>query len=405
MRRDPERLDRIKQALSSSKLDALVCSLPMNVLMISGYWPVIGNSVAIATRDSACTLVVPADEKEIAKTSGCEDIHTFVPASLNYLGPAYRRLDDSFQKVGLELGLGRARIGYESGEASVPASYSAIHVYQGSLLDAIRKAWPDSTVVPADHLLAQLRGIKTPFEIEKIRTACKIAEHAFDKGREQIRSGITELAAAAIFRAPLSDLSKVENVQRADGYMRCMAGSNSALAGAAYARSRPIAIDIDDLVLVHCNSYADGYWTDITRTYCIEPLDSRKKLLYAAVFDARTAAFEQLRPGVAAAEVDRAARIALKQFGVDRYFIHSTGHGVGFGAISPTDLPRLHPRSPDVLEKGMVFNIEPAVYLPGYGGIRHCDTVAITEAGAELLTPFHSLLHDLRLAPEYYKAA
>jgi Xaa-Pro aminopeptidase len=53
----------------------------------------------------------------------------------------------------------------------------------------------------------------------------------------------------------------------------------------------------------------------------------------------------------------------------------------------------------------MVFNIEPAVYLPGYGGIRHCDTVAITEAGAELLTPFHSLLHDLRLAPEYYKAA
>jgi Xaa-Pro aminopeptidase len=184
-----------------------------------------------------------------------------------------------------------------------------------------------------------------------------------------------------------------------------MSGSNSALAGAAYARSRPRAIDFNDLVLVHCNSYADGYWTDITRTYCVEPPDSRKRSIYAAIFDARDAAFELLRPGIPAAKVDNAARVALKQYDLDRYFTHSTGHEVGFGAIGTNDLPRLHPRSPDILETGMVFNVEPAVYIPEYGGIRHCDMLALTETGAELLTPFHTSLQDLLLSPDYRKVA
>src|SRR5207248_1716785 len=124
-------------------------------------------------------LIVPADERDLAESSGCDDIHTFEPTSLNYVGPAYRRLADCFEKVGLELGLNRARIGYESGETSVPASYSSVHVYQDNLVDAIRQAWPNATVVPADELLAQLRQIKTPFEIQKIRLASQIAEHAF----------------------------------------------------------------------------------------------------------------------------------------------------------------------------------------------------------------------------------
>ena len=91
-----------------------------------------------------------------------------------------------------------------------------------------------------------------------------------------------------------------------------------------------------------------------------------------------------------AADVDAAARDVLKMRGFGPQFKHSTGHGVGFSAIDANAKPRLHPKSEDTLEAGMVFNVEPAIYFEGYGGMRHCDMVAVTDSGAEVLTPFQS---------------
>jgi Xaa-Pro dipeptidase len=95
--------------------------------------------------------------------------------------------------------------------------------------------------------------------------------------------------------------------------------------------------------------------------------------------------------------VDRAARDELDSRGLGRGFKHPTGHGVGFAAIDHNAIPRLHPRSEDRLEVGMVFNVEPAIYLEGTGGLRHCDMVSVTESGADLLTPFHDTLSELTL--------
>lgn len=95
--------------------------------------------------------------------------------------------------------------------------------------------------------------------------------------------------------------------------------------------------------------------------------------------------------------MDRAARAVLADQGFGEYFKHATGHGVGFAAIDHNARPRLHPASDDVLMTGMVFNVEPAVYLDGYGGLRHCDVVAVTAAGAEVLTPFQSGVEQLTI--------
>ena len=105
---------------------------------------------------------------------------------------------------------------------------------------------------------------------------------------------------------------------------------NAALASAAYARSRDRNIETGDLVLVHCNSYADGYWTDITRTWCAGEPATRAKDIFEAVFDARESALGVIRPGVRAADVDRAARTTMQKHGFGAAFKHSTGHGVGF---------------------------------------------------------------------------
>jgi Xaa-Pro aminopeptidase len=85
----------------------------------------------------------------------------------------------------------------------------------------------------------------------------------------------------------------------------------------------------------------------------------------------------------------------LAERGFGPQFKHGTGHGVGFAAIDHNARPRIHPASDDVLEVGMVFNVEPAVYVEGWGGLRHCDLVAVTGEGAELLTPFQASLEEL----------
>ena len=84
------------------------------------------------------------------------------------------------------------------------------------------------------------------------------------------------------------------------------------------------------------------------------------------------------------------ARNILDKHGFGSEFTHSTGHNVGFAAIGFNGPPRLHPASPDILEVGMVFNVEPAIYIKGYGGMRHCDVVTVTPNGMELLTPYQS---------------
>lgn len=189
-----------------------------------------------------------------------------------------------------------------------------------------------------------------------------------------------------------------DDVSRAGGFAWCMSGPNSALAGVAFARTRNRALAAGDLVLIHCNSYVDGYWTDITRTYCLGKPDEQQRAMFEAIFAARDAALDALRPGASAAEVDAAAREVLEEKGFGDRFTHGLGHNVGFSAISSEFPPRLHPASSDRMEAGMTFNVEPSIYIEDYGGIRHCDVVTLRDGGPEVLTDFQKDLDGLVLA-------
>jgi len=397
-RRDEERVRRIQSALNGAGLHAVVCTLPENVLLLSGYWPVVGDALALATREGRIAVIAPEDERDLAEAGWADDIRTFRPASLD----AIRRIDDVVSEplgtLGRKLGLRYSPIGYEGGPASEPTSYVGMLLY-GPVLEAflIRVLSP-CRLETAEGILKQLRAAKTPRDVAQIRTACRIAARAFRAGAQQIRAGMLETEAAVQFRAPLSTAGTgFEGVERADGFAWCMSGPNAALAQRAYARSRARPLGRDDMVLVHCNSYADGYWVDVTRTYSLGEPDDRRRAMYGAVFAARAAALAAIRPGAKAADVDRAARAVLEARGFGPQFKHSAGHGVGFVAIDPNAPPRLHPKSVDVLELGMVFNVEPAIYLDGDCGLRHCDVIAVTEDGAEVLTPFQDTVDSLIL--------
>ncbi len=391
--RNADRVRHIQELLRDNELDLLICALPANVLMLSGYWPVVGTGVVAASADGCIRLLVPSDEENLTGSSWADDIQTFQAGSLACLEtPA-----DAIRNPLKRLGTGSpTKIGFELGETSEPESYAALNLYGAEMESLLGDCYPCATLFPADDILSQLKARKTAIEIDRIRKSCRIAEKAFTKGAASISAGITEIDAANAFRLPLSQ-GPVEypEVKRSDGFAWCMSGANSALASGAYAISSAKRLERGDFTLIHCNSYVDGYWTDITRTFSVGNPDERQSEIIDAIFEARQAALDAIRPGVRAAAIDHAAREVLNSRRFGDAYKHSTGHGVGFGAISAGALPRLHPKSPDILEPGMVFNVEPAAYFESYGGMRHCDIVAVTDTGYELLTPFQCRPEDL----------
>ncbi len=395
---DSDRKTRVQQALEEARLDAAVCSLPSSVLLVSGYWPVVGESVAVSVRGGPTVVVAPEDEAELAATGFADQLETFEAETVREIRSAADalrpRLTEAFKKLGLRGG----RIGVDSGASSQGASYLAMHLFGDHLPDLLRDLLPGCDFVPLDRWLLELSSIKTSFELQRIRQACAIARNAYDSGTAQLRAGMTEPQAAEIFRSPLDTAEAGRPyIHRSDGFAFCMSGPNSAKAHAAYARTRRRVLEPRDLVMIHCNSYVDGLWTDITRTYTLRPPDEQQARMRAAVFAAREAAFAEIKPNARAVDADRASRRAIHDHGLGKYLKHGTGHGVGFSPMSAYTLPRIHAGSPDVLKEGMVFNVEPAVYIEGYGGLRHCDMVAVTGNGYELLTDFQSDVGSLTL--------
>jgi len=357
--RNSERIGCLRECLSANKWDALVCALPSNVLLVSGYWPIIGTGVAVVSLEGEVNLLIPDDERELGAQSWAHQVHTFHPGSLDAITTAGEAICGPLA----QLLRGAVRIGFEARATSEPASYVGMNLYGCGMRALLGEASPHATLDSADGALSSLRSIKTALEIDAIRTACEIAHTAFQTGAKQMAPGGAEVKAAAAFNQPLACAGLAAlDVTRAGGLVSCMSGVHSGNAYGAFARSTSKLIERGDLALTHCNSQVNGYWTDITRTYAIGGISDRDREMYDAIFAARGAALQATAPGVAAADVDRAARTVLDSRGFGARFKHSTGHGVGFGAIDANALPRIHPKSPDRLEQGMVFNIEPGIY-------------------------------------------
>lgn len=394
-----DRTQVVAAALNEASIDLLVCTLPINVLLTTGYWPIVGPSISLVSKEGEVLLVVPEDEGEPAQRSWANRVITVATGSLEELTTVDEAVRQPLWKAISELDIGRGKVvAIESRPVSVPSSYVAGYFNNLWLFDLLKELAPFSAIVSSSELTQRLRAVLTPTELTHVRLACAIAAHAFEVGRNDIRAGLSETEIAALFRLLLTSMgARYQEVERVDGHTFCMSGPNSFEAYASYQQSRTRQLQAGDLVLIHCNSYADGYWTDITRTFCLGEPDERQSEMFKAILMARAAALEEIKPGVKGSAVDKAARTVLKQHGFEKEFRHGLGHGVGFAAIDHGAPPRLHPASADILEPGMVFNIEPAIYIEGLGGIRHCDMVAVTEKGAELLTPFQSDVKDLVL--------
>ena len=384
---DPKRETMVVEAMEQAALQALFCTLPTDVLLLTGYWPVMGSSVVLATASGERVVLLPKDEMELAAATSSARLIPYEPETLHRISTPAEALAEPLQQLMSDLKLS-GKVGVVEGQATEAAPYLSLHLFGQTARELIEKAAGTGVnTVAADDVLTRLRAIKTPVEIEQIRHACRLAGVGFAAAGASIAAGRREEEVAAELQAAFDRVAN-HGFERGRGFFFCMSGPNSVKAAGAYARTRSRVLEAGDAVMIHANTGGDGYWTDITRNFCAGPMSAEQGRMKAAIGEAREAALGAIRPGQAAREIDRAAREVLERHGFGKAFKHATGHGVGFAAASPVALPRVHPISDDVIAEGMTFNIEPAIYLEGPGGMRHCDVVACTGDGVEVLTDF-----------------
>ena len=220
------------------------------------------------------------------------------------------------------------------------------------------------------------RMVKDAAEIECIRRAVQLGSSLFLPAVRTIRPGVPEALVAA----------KMEYAARRAG-AEAMAFTTIVAAGVRSAlphgHASPAPIPAQGFVVLDFGVILGGYCSDMTRTVWVGMPSSLQRAWYAAVLEAQLAGIASVRPGATAGDVDNATRKVLKKNKLEKYFTHSTGHGVGLEIHEP---PRLASGQEEVLKPGMVITIEPGIYVPGQGGMRIEDMVVVTETGCEILT-------------------
>jgi Xaa-Pro aminopeptidase len=243
------------------------------------------------------------------------------------------------------------------------------------LLD-LQSGAPYARVQRASTIMRRLRIRKEPAEIEALRAAGRTVDETIPEAIGFCRPGRTEAQIDQDLRAALLHRSP----QSAVAFTIVASGLNSAL---PHHETGSRAVQPGDIVVLDYGTRLDSYLSDITVTCAVgEPSDPEARKVYRVVWEAQQAALRAVRPGVPSEQIDRAARAVIEAAGYGRYFTHRTGHGLGLQGHEP---PFLVGGNCEPLEEGMVFSIEPGIYLPGRFGIRLEVIATVTPDGASLI--------------------
>ncbi|MCL6450713.1 MAG: Xaa-Pro peptidase family protein [Acetobacteraceae bacterium] len=350
------RYDRLREALAEAGLDAVVASPSDNLYYLTGFRSEPDERVLLGffPLERPAALLVPALYEEQVRASGWKGRMAVWPEAEGPK-PALCGLIE-------ELGLSGAALAVDD---EMRADYLL------TLMEAARPA----RMTPASAVLGQLRVRKSPEEVELLRRAAALADQALEAGIRACRAGSTEREVAlalelAMRQAGAGGLSFPPIVQ---------SGPNGAMPHQPPGDRR---LAPGDAVVLDFGCRVEGYCSDITRTLCVKQPEPELERVHRIVEEAQRLALSTVAPGRRAGEVDAAARRHIEERGYGAAFIHRTGHGIG---LSGHEAPYIAPGDDTILEPGMVFSIEPGIYLPGRFGVRLEDIVVVTASGAERL--------------------
>jgi Xaa-Pro dipeptidase len=373
---DRGKLERVRALMAERELDALVVRAPDNVLYLTNFWGMKGYDACVFPREGEPVLIcLEASEDDAARSAWTGDVR-FVrgyadddprPVPSRTLDVA-REAAREYGTVGLELSMGTQASDRMVGE---PTTFT--------------KGWFDAWPGAEDAMgvLNAARAIKTPQELERIRLANAICAAAMEHVRGELRPGMKESEAAAIWLGYVHGAGTgwEGKVDLALGFSLVWSGPGIRTFTAT--GDRPV--QEDEPTLFEIWVCADGYWCDHTKLLCPGELRPEYRELERGLLGVYERAIAHCKPGASLAELDRLTREGIAALGYPGQPTHPVCHGVGARAHEP---PYAHQAGCGEIAEGMVLAIEPGCYWDGGGGLRVEDNFVITSGGADKLSPF-----------------
>jgi Xaa-Pro aminopeptidase len=352
---------------------------------ITETWPHHGISVAVLPQKGRPTLFIPEVEAPWGNQAWAEVV-PFGWALLKDpdLYASYRSL---LGQVRQTFGLQRGVIGVEQSLEVVGTTYRHAEpiVPAEPWAQLLQQLFSGATLVDATDLLQRAKLIKTAYDLERLRVANELAELGTAAFLNQLQPGMREVEVSALIEGTIR--------ARGAGYKgarlvwaeaEVASGPDNTARANLLIPSTDRIIEEGDLVMVEMATVMDGYYSDLTYMAVAGTPNRRQREVHNAVLAAQQAAAHELRAGNLCQAPDQAARAVLAEAGLGDYFVHVTGHGLGFRFHEST--PFLMPGAQGTLAVGMVSSVEPGVYIPGFGGIRIEDNVAVGEEGPLFLS-------------------
>ena len=258
------------------------------------------------------------------------------------------------------------KLGFEAKDLNF-AEYSKIRSYLG----------PKTKLKDTFNIVETLRLIKDPQEIGFIRQAIKITAKTFEFIQKSLKPGVKELEIAA----EIEHFIRYQGAKMSAFNILIASGPNSSLPHALISSRK---IKSGEPILIDIGVDINGYKSDLTRVFFLDKIPNIQRRIYEIIQEAQAKAIAAVKPGRIISAIDSAGRKHIEEQGFGRYFGHSLGHGVG---LEVHEEPSISSKNKaQHLEEGMVFTVEPGIYLPGRFGIRLEDMVLVTKKGSEVLS-------------------
>lgn len=360
------RKNRITELMKKSGVKAIVLSPSMNMLYTTGFNTFPGERLLVSILDENGEVIFIAPrmyEQEIREKGVFDRIISWDDSQ----DPG-----DILDSICIEKGYSGSMIAVED-----TMWFNAFEKIHGSFGQA--------AFIKASGLIGELRKYKAEDEAEKMRKSSELAEKALGEVIPLIKAGMKEIQVREMLEAEM----KKQGLASPSFDTIIGSGPNSAL---PHYTAGDKVLEIGDSIVIDFGGMYQGYCSDMTRTIMLGKATKEYKEVYEAVKGAQMSAVEAVKPGMRASDIDAAARDYITEKGYGDYFIHRTGHGIG---MEVHEEPYISNISNTVLQPGMVFSIEPGIYLPGKFGVRIEDLVMVTETGVEVLNKFSKDLIEI----------
>lgn len=366
MRNLNSRKSRLVEVMKGKGVKALLLSPSMNMLYATGFNTFPGERLLVSVFDESgeVIFIVPKLYEEEVREKGVFD--------------RIISWDDSQDPKDILEGLCREK-GYTGSKIAIEDTMWFI------AFDKIYQAFKQAQFIKASVVVGELRKYKTADEAVKMRKSSELAEKALGKTIPMIKAGMRENEVRDMLEAEMRN----QGITSPSFDTIIGSGLNSALPH--YTAGDKVLNEGDSIVIDFGGVY-QGYCSDMTRTVMLGKATNEYKEVYEIVKEAQKRAVEAVKPGMKASAIDAAARSYIAEKGYGDYFIHRTGHGIG---MEEHEEPYISDISKTVLEPGMVFSIEPGIYIPGKFGVRIEDLVMVTESGVEVLNKYTKDLIEL----------